>query len=269
MKKQGVWKVGLLAIIVGIIVGIASINFQEDFPQNESASFMEVSKAVIIDQLHNDKPNESFQKNVTKYLEVGGYEVDLYTTDDITVDFYKKLPSMNYEFIVIRSHALGVGTVEESESLFTGEKYNEYKYLEEQFLGHVGKGVPYLPEQVEQLGGLEALSDQTYFVVGSRLIDEQMIGSFPSSTIVLGGCETVEGKLIADSLLQRGASEIIGWDRLVSSHDNDRIIMQVLEETLVNGVEINEAIQLVMEEQGKKITNHATLGYISSGATEL
>jgi len=61
-------------------------------------------RAAIIDQVHNDLPNFKLQADAQRMLEDAGYEVDLYTTDEITVDFYKNLPSMNYHFILIRSH---------------------------------------------------------------------------------------------------------------------------------------------------------------------
>jgi len=79
--------------------------------------------AAIIDQLHDSIPNESFQQKAQQHLENAGYDVDIYTTQDITVDFYKKLPSMNYKFIYIRTHSLGVQELQNSTFLFTGEKY--------------------------------------------------------------------------------------------------------------------------------------------------
>jgi len=268
MKKQVVLKIIFVAIIIVVTATIFSINLQQETIQIENVSISEIPRAAIIDQLHKDIPNLEYQKNVTAYLTSAGYDVDLYTTDDITVNFYKKLPSLNYEFIVIRSHSLGDGTVEESASLFTGEKYRKDRYMDEQYAGQVGKGVPYLPARVERLGGLEALTDETYFVVGSKLVDELMVGTFPNSIIVLGGCETIEGTILADSLLQLGASEIIGWNGLVSSKDNDMVIMKLLEDTLVNGVEIQQAVQSVMQEYDKKLAPPATLKYYSSGASD-
>jgi len=192
--------------------------------------------------------------------------VDLYTTDDITVDFYKKLPSLNYEFIVIRTHSLGIGEVEESSSLFTGEIYNHYDHIPEQYSRIVGHGVPFLPREVEELGGLESLQNKTYFVVGSKFIDEVMLGTFPKSKIILAGCETTEGDHLAKSLLLRGASEVVGWDGLISSRQNDEIIMQVLEETLVNGIELEDAVESVMKQYEQKLLTDTALSHYSSGA---
>ena len=268
MKKQAVLKIIFVAVIIGVTATIFSINLQEETIKIENVSISAIPRAVIIDQLHNDKPNLEYQKNVTAYLTSAGYDVDIFTTDDITVDFYKKLPSMNYEFIVIRSHSLGDGTVEESASLFTGELYRKDRHMNEQFAGQVGKGLPYLPAEVERLGGWEALRDETYFVIGSKLVDELMVGTFPNSIIVLGGCETTETTNLADSLLQRGASEIIGWNGLVSSKDNDKVIMNLLEDTLVNDVEIQHAVQSVMQEYDEKLLPPVTLKYYSSGASD-
>ncbi len=268
MKKQFILKIIFVALIIGVTATIFSINLQEETIEIENISNSGIPRAAIIDQPHNDKPNLEYQKNVTAYLTSAGYDIDLYTTDDITVDFYKKLPSMNYEFIVIRSHSLGDGTVEESASLFTGEKYRKDRYMNEQYSGQVGKGLPYRPAEVERLGGWEVLRDETYFVVGSKLVDELMVGAFPNSIIILGGCETTEGTILADSLLQRGASEVIGWNGLVSSRDNDKVIMKLLEETLVNDAEIQDALQSVMQEYDEKLALPATLKYYSSGASD-
>jgi len=222
-------------------------------------------KAVIIDQLHDKIPNQNYQKKVTEYLETAGYEVDIYTTKDITVPFYKELPSMNYEFIVIRSHSLGFGTVEKSASLFTGELYSIDKYIQEQLLGQVKKGVPYLPSEVERIG-FENLINETYFVVGSKVVEELMVGEFPDSIIVLAGCDTVTGGLLPAALLDRGASTVVGWRGLVPSDHNDIVILAFLEKVLVNGEEITEAVSSVMNDY-KGVVDSVTLEHYTTGAT--
>jgi len=266
LKKQSIWKIFFLAIIVAVTSAIITINLQPDLIQIENLSFDGIPKAAIIDQLHNEKPNKNYQQNVTKYLETAGYEVDLYTTDDITVDFYKKLPSLNYEFIVIRTHSLGIGEVEESSSLFTGEIHNDYDHIQEQYLRLVGHGVPFLPSEVNELGGFESLQDKTYFVIGSKFIDELMLGTFPKSKIILAGCETTEGTHLVESLLLRGASEVVGWDGLVSSRQNDEVIMKVLEETLVNGIELEDSVESVMKQYEQKLLTDTALSHYSTGA---
>jgi len=257
----------IIAVAIGIIFSVTPISFQNEFSQFQILD-SDVRRAAIIDQLHSEIPNKYFISTSIKYLEDAGYKVDVYTTDEITVDFYKQLPLMNYNFIIIRAHALGDGALEESASLFTGEKYRKDRYMNEQYSGQVGKGLPYLPAEVERLGGWEVLRDETYFVVGAKLVDELMVGTFPNSIIVLGGCETAETTNLADSLLQRGASEIIGWNGLVTSKDNDDVIMKLLEDTLVNDIDIEQAVQSVMQEYDEKLAVPATLNYYSSGASD-
>ena len=266
MKKQKLLILGIVAI--GISSIIFSTNIPNDTFQFEMIGSNDIPRAVIIDQLHRDFPNEDFQNTVTEYFEGAGYNVDLYTTDEITVDFYKELPSMNYDFIVVRAHALGRGVpAEEPGALFTGEKYTAHKYIKEQFLGHVSRGVTLLAAETQEIRNTDAMYDQTYFVIGSKMIDELMVGNFTNSTIILGGCETLQDPYLADSLLERGASEIIGWDNLVSARDNDNMMMLVLEQTLVYEVEIEEAVQFVNKEFVDVIMEyHTNLVYRSTGA---
>jgi len=266
MKKQSIWKIFFLAIIVSVTLAIITINLQPNFLQIENQSTDGTPRAAIIDQLHNEKPNKNFQQNVTKYRELAGYEVDFYTTDIITVNFYQYLPSFNYEFIIIRSHSLGIGTVEESSSLFTGEIQSDFDYINDQYNGLVGHGVPFFPNEIDDLGGFETLQNKTYFVIGSKFINERMVGTFPNSKIILAGCETTEGTHLVESLLLRGASEVVGWDGLVSSRQNDEVIMKVLEETLVNGIELEDSVESVMKQYEQKLLTDTALSHYSTGA---
>ena len=250
------------AVAIGISLTLNPINFQD---ANSQFKIMDsdVPRAVIIDQLDYDHPNEKFVNKSTEYLNYAGYQVDYYTTDEITVDFYKQLPTMNYEYIVIRSHALGEGSLEKSASIFTGEKYSKHKYIKEQFLGHIGRGLPIFYEESVNLQG-EARLNQTYFVVGSKFVEEFMVGQFNNSTIILAGCETAEGSILADSLIKRGASKVVGWTGLVDSDDNALTLVTLLNKTLVNDIELKDAIQMEMKERKGFLKYPSTLMYFSS-----
>ena len=263
MKKQTILIVGIAAIVIGVSSSMA-------FPgmQNDSKSFQVMDfgqpKAVIIDQLHTELPNEEFHETASNYLKDAGYSVDIVTTEDITVDFYKELPTYNYDYIIIRSHSLGSGSVEESASLFTGEKYADHKYVKEQFLGHVARGIPILSQTVMDEGGMGEFIDDTFFVVGSKMVDEIMVGEFDGSTIILAGCETMEDSTLAQSLLDKGASQIVGWNGLVDSRNNDRIVEEILKETLANELELEQAVEVVMDQiEGKLYYPETGLRYHS------
>ncbi len=222
--------------------------------------------AAIIDQLHDIIPNKRHQQKALEYLENAGYDVDLYTTEDITVDFYKKLPSMNYKFIYIRTHSLEVAKLENSTFLFTGEKYDVDKYIWEQLAGQVRKAIPIndqLPEELIKNATL--YQEAMYFTIGSKLIDELMIGEFPQTVIVIAGCESVRTLDLATSFLFRGASAVVGWDRSINSLENDRVMIELLEEILINKTGIYEAIPSVMEEFGSDLQYSSQLKFIQLG----
>jgi hypothetical protein len=263
-KKRLVLFAWIVAVAIGITFSLSPLS-----SQNETTQFQTMDsgsrKAVIIDQLHNELPSEKFQDKVTQYLTDAGYKVDLYTTDEITIDFYKKLPAMNYEYIVIRTHALGSGVVDKSASLFTGEKYSDHKYIKEQFLGHIGKGIPILYGDMKKLT-VEEIVNKAYYVIGSKFVEEVMIGSFQKSTIILAGCETTKNSLLAESFLKRGASEVIGWSGLVDSNKNISVLLQIFNSTFGNDVEMIDAIEEVMKINEGTFFEPTNLVYFSNEA---
>ena len=250
-----------MGVFVSIVLAVTYFTAGNLYDENFSSN--DIDKAAIIDQLHTDIPNLHFQNKTQILLEDAGYQVDLFTTEDITVDFYKKLPTMNYKFIVFRTHSIAFGTIENSASLLTGEKYDVESHLREQLLKQVGKAVPFLPDYVDKVGW-SAITNQTYFTIGAKAVNEIMEGDFEKSIIILGGCDTLSGHNLADSFLKRGASVVIGWDGLISSNDNDRTILRLLENILSNGEDINNAVGLINENFVSRTQYSPTLKYISN-----
>jgi len=283
MKKLGIsHKIIILTIaLIVIFSSLATLSLQENVIQNEIYSYDGVPKAVIIDQLHNDIPSTFFQTKATELLTTAGYEVDVFTTDELDVDFFKKLPLMNYEFIFIRSHAIGdYGPVygDEVVAIFTGEKYRDDKYIQEQLSGQIFKGAPFQASAVDMSVDLsqwdqsegpfeisssyEIIDDSDpYFLIGSKYIDEQMEGRFPNSVVVLAGCSTLSNPSLAKSLINRGASSVIGWTNLITSFNNDSTTLLVLENLLIKNMETEEAIQAAMELNGYSNQYKAKLSY--------
>jgi len=220
--------------------------------------------AAIIDQLHDSIPNKSFQQKALEYLENAGYDVDVYTTEDITVDFYKKLPSMNYKFIYIRTHSLGVEKLQNSTFLFTGEKYDIDKHGLEQLFGHVRKGIPIIDDELpsEMIKNATMLSDLSYFTIGSKFVNELMVGKFPQTVIIIGGCQSTRNYDLAYSLLSRGASKVVGWDSTITSLENDRVMLALLEEILIDKTGFYDAIPSVMQEFGSDLQFFSNLKHV-------
>ena len=269
MKKK-IFLIGsFVAIVIGISFTLLPVNIQYGLSQFETSNYDDVPRAAIIDQLYSEYPDEELHKNITEYLKNAGYKVvDIYKTEEITVDFYRKLPSLNYKFILIRSHSLGGGAMEESAILFTGEKYNDHKYVREQFLNLVHRGVPYLNTEIVDRGGFGAMDDDMYFLVGSNLFDREMIGEFPSSTIILAGCETMDDPTLANTFLNKGAFEVVGWNSLVGPENNDEVVMHILNQTLVHNIKMKDAVQTTMKAVEGKLDYNAELIYYSAADKE-
>jgi len=238
-------------------------SFEKETTMKKTSS---TKKAILIDQLDKDFPNPILQGTLTEYFNSANYELDIYTTDEITVDFFKKLPSMNYDFVVIRTHALAVWNEEPSAWIFTGEKYTEDKYISEQRSGLVSRGVPFRVSTANELGFEEA-SKSRLFMIGSKLITEQMEGRFPGSVIILAGCDTLALPDLAESFIYRGASQVVGWNGLIDSNNNDLVLRNLLKQTLLFNNGIEKSVQIVNEELVNIIPNDIVLKYFSSGAT--
>lgn len=270
MGIMGVSKLVVIGVVIAVAAGLLITLNVEEKSSTENALLTvatpDIKKAAIIDQLDGEFPNKGFQMQAEEYLKTAGYDqVDLFLTDDITVDFYRKLPSMNYEFIVARTHSLAIKTEDkQSVWMFTGEKYTENKYIQEQLEGKVSRGVPFLTGP--SLDKEEA-KKKRLFIIGSEFVDKEMVGRFPGTTLVLGGCDTMSYPFMAKSLVDRGASAIIGWYGLVSLYDNDIVTLRVLEELLINGKDPDDAVNDIMEEfDGSMLYKHSILKQYSTGA---
>src|SRR3989304_3697631 len=136
--------VKLIVAIVSVAITVSTIGvFLYDTAEaNNVDSSGIIPKAAIIDQLYDDVPNDWVHKRASELLEKAGYQVDIFKTKDITVDFYKKLPLQNYKFVIVRSHGAADANAQNSVTLFTGEKYTTDKYISEQLLGQIKKGAP-------------------------------------------------------------------------------------------------------------------------------
>ncbi len=234
--------------------------------KTEDETTIKIKKAVIIDQLYQDFPNESFQQNATKLLTDGGYEVDLFTTADITIDFYKELPTMDYEFIVLRSHSLAIYGNKPSSWIFTGEKYEAGRYTQEQLSGMLSPGVPFRQGQISQMTQGDAKSERL-FMIGSKMIDKMMVGQFPGTQIILGGCDTMSQVYLAEALVKRGASSVVGWNGLVELRDNDAVMLSLLDDIFNGNLEMDDAVEKVMNDYKGKTYYGTKLKHFSSGAS--
>jgi hypothetical protein len=239
----------------------------KETPEPESAPASKIEsnqppqlRAVIIDQLHDEVPNHDLQSNATRMLEDAGYQVDLFTTKDVTVEFYKNLPSMNYHFILIRTHGGEDLSDDNPTFLFTGEKYSQGKYTIEQISRQVGYGIPIYTEEFEELKENDPdIFDKAYFTVGAKMVKDGMVGNFPDSIILVGGCESARSHDLMESMIRRGAGSVLGWGQTIRALDNDKAMISFLEETLVNKVPLYDAVEKINQDLVPEFKYPATL----------
>lgn len=259
MKKQNITKVlGFIVVAAIAITVLTGFTTQE---QSVEIAYDGPPKAVIIDQLSDEFPNPSFNQQATEYLETAGYQVDFVTTSDVTVDFYKTLPEQNYKIIVIRTHGAdnkdGNNVV-----LFTGERYQEDKYIQEQLFGQVAKATPLLEvaykvtddsesnwvivndtyRYLKSPAKKETHAENEFFAISPKLVSDSMKGRFDGTLFILGGCNTLSNPSMADSLVKKGASAIVGWDNTVANSNNDYAILNFLDLYLNQNLDIEKSV---------------------------
>ena len=284
--KRKIFDKKLLGLIFGVGVFLFSITLIQGQLEAENPQYDGPPKAAIIDQLHVDMPNPGFQQKATEMLEEAGYQVDLFTTNNVTVDLYKNLPTMNYQYVVVRSHGSIDRTSSDSVVLFTGEKYIEDKYVSEQLFGQVKRATPLF-----ELAFAQSMGDTTewivvndtysymrspanpidkteheFFAITPKLVEESMVGKFPGTTFVLGGCDTMSNPSLAKALVERGASSVVGWDDTIGNGDNDRAMLFLLELNLIQKKEMSEAVDHIVTKylDQEKMAYPATLKHYSS-----
>lgn len=267
MKNFFGLKVIITILSLAITVSIIAIFLHDTAEANIVDSSDNIPKAVIIDQLYDDIQNEWLHESVSALLEGAGYQVDIFTTKDITVDFYKKLPLQNYKFVIVRSHGVADINDQNSVALFTGEKYVTDKYISEQLFGQIKKGAPLVEVNFFTNGSDSqwvkvndtystltvpanaiTTSDEEYFLITPTFVDTAMEGKFSQTIFVLSGCSTMNTDTMAKSLIRRGASSVVGWDNTVGSADNDFAILALLNRVLVDKMKMEDAIDSIMND---------------------
>jgi len=201
------------------------------------------NKAVIIDQLSIRNPNPEFITKATNILEAYGFEVDVWSGTDITVDFYYKLPSMGYRLVVLRSHSGLLVSLENGQPvyldttyLFTTENYSTGKYVGDQL--------------ADRVSNAEMDADSPLvFAVNSEFI-KRADGNFNKSIILAMGCESFKYDDMAAAFLEKGASAYIGWSDTVTLQHVDDVTLDLLNNLCTKNMTFTQGITSTMNKLG-------------------
>ena len=203
----------------------------------------DLNKAAIIDQLYLREPNPDFIAAATGILESYGFEVDIWQGVDITVDFYRRLPSLGYQLIVLRVHSGLLLSLEgetvvplDTTYLFTAENYTTTRYVGDQLTDKVSN----------------ALMDEDcplVFAVNSEFI-QSADGEFNRTVVLAMGCESYKYDDMALTFIEKRASAYIGWSDIVSLQHVDEVTLDLLANLCTANMTFSQGIALTMEEMG-------------------
>jgi hypothetical protein len=194
-------------------------------------------KAAIVDQLAILEPNQAFIDQATAELEASGFEVDIYSGEEVSVELYRRLPQYGYELIIFRAHAGLLKAEEGSEVvgvkratyLFTAEEYSQMKYAREQLY--------------DQLLPAEMTADfPLVFAINANFIMEKMQGRFDDTVIIMMGCSCLYLEDMAAAFTLKGASTYLGWDGSVGLDYVDRAAAELITSLCTGGMTVAGAV---------------------------
>jgi hypothetical protein len=216
-------------------------------------------KAAIVDHLSLSHPNQAFVKECSDILKKAGYAVDYHKGEEVTVEFYRNLPALEYDLIVFRVHSAYIHKYL-SLSMFTSEPYSKERYVQEQLRNRVARG---FIEPYHQ-------GDPDYLAITDKFVRYSMQGSFKDTIIIMMGCTGIK-KAMASAFLEKGAKAYIGWNGLVSANHTDAATTRLLRNLLLEGKTIAQSVAQTMKEVGYDAQYKSMLLFwpIESGDTKV
>lgn len=214
----------------------------------------ETPKAAIVDHLSDSYPNQTFVKTSKSILRNAGFKVYYYSKAAVDVNFYRNLPNLDFDVIILRVHS---AVNEESNLLvlFTSEPFNDFKagttYLSD-----------FLSDPPRLVRAMIYEGSDPYFGITPSFIDS-MKGDFDDTLIIMMGCNGLDSAhtSMAEALIDKGAKVCIGWDELVSSFHTDHAITRLLQKLFVEKKTIRIAVQEVNSEVGPDPTYKSKLSW--------
>jgi hypothetical protein len=198
------------------------------------------SKIAIVDQLSAQWPDPAFNQTMHGILNQTGLKVDYYPSEDVTVDFYRTLPSHNYRLIIFRVHSTSETGAEDMPPwvvFFTSENYSNTAHVSEQ----LDMRVVYVKfPDVTQL----------YFGITPTFVQTSMEGKFKGTTVIAMGCEGLNQTTMAEAFIQKGAKAFISFDGPVSESYTDNTTVYLLRHLVIENQTIQEAVAQTMNEVG-------------------
>ena len=220
-------------------------------PKPSSPPESNLPMAAIIDQLSVLNSNNTFLGQVTQQLEDYGFGVDLYQGSEITIDFYRGLPQMNYQLIIFRTHSgllSGEEGVVRMTTIFTNETYSETKHIKEQLNDRVAKA------RIDT-------KHPMVFSIKDSFITQSMEGDFDNTVIIMMGCSGIAIDDLAQAFIEKGASTYLAWHRTVGLGYVDQATPYLIQQLCSEKLTLAEAVHNTMDTIGPDPMFGAKLKY--------
>jgi len=223
--------------IAGVVVFVRIYLVGQPSPNNVGEL-----RAVIVDQLSSMRENEEFIGNITEELEEYGFEVDLYQGGNVTVDFYRRLPTHGYKLIMFRAHSGLLAEDEQTKDrtvLFTNEEYSQLKHYDDQLrdrlvMARVGEGYP------------------------------MVFGIPDDAVVIMMGCSGLFLRDLAPAFIDKGASVYVAWNGSVELYYVDRATPYLVRQLCSGNMTVKEAVDSTMEVIGPDPEHGSGLEYYPS-----
>jgi len=238
---------GAIAVTFILLCFITYFSLQQSNQTDQAHGNNAIPQAAIVDHLNfTGQPNPTFVNACETILDEAGLTWKYYKGEDITVDFYRNLPSYGSGLIILRVHSAIMkeenGTIifPPLIGLFTSEVYSleaaQKYYSDIYFDGEYHNDslvMAYFPGE-----------DIYYFAIGPKFIENRMNGEFKDTVIIMMGCEglgyinpstgaQVAYTDMAKAFIKRGAKVYIGWDGPVGADHTDQATLDLLQDLIL------------------------------------
>ena len=227
---------GATLIVITAISGFLIYSHSTSSP-NQTSNQQSRPKAAIVDHLSLTAPNRTFIQTATNTLKQAGYAVDYYSSDEVTIELYRNLPSKDYKLIFLRVHSGNNQYDQGPIFLWTSEPYSRSKYVYEQ-----------LTDQLRPTSSLKG--DSAVFCIGPEFVRRSMRGQFQNAIVIGMGCETMKDTDLAKAFIEKGASIFIGWTEDVVSSHTDQATACLIKYVITHKQTIKQAVAEAMKKAG-------------------
>jgi hypothetical protein len=232
-------------LVTLILVGLLTLYYVFLLPREEDWTAALVDQLAVVPRLFAPE----FNSTCTELLTASRFDAKYYAGEDVTIDFYRDLPSKGARILIIRAHS-SVRANTSNVDLYTSEIYQDSlasgRYYDLAVNKHISRAY-------------FNYSEAEYFAVGPSFISDVMNGDFHESLVILMGCKSLNQTSMADALLDRGAKVVVGWTGDITVSDTDTCALELLELLLDKSYTLQGAVNRVNDDNpltGTRLVYH-------------